>query len=161
MPDTHAADTMLSTHPGLPARLRDLSLRAKAQLDRAPALARQQWDHLPERLVATLERLKVRVRDGLEIPSRQDLADLADRIEAVDARLAKLAARPIPRPATVKAPEAAAVMPATAPAAEAKAPAESKKAKKSPPAAAKTAKAPKKAKKSAAPNKKPTPKRPK
>lgn len=160
MPDTSSAEikagSMLSPHTGLPAKLRDLSVRAKTQIDRAPALAREQWGTLPDRLLATVERVKTRVRDTLEIPSRQDLADLADRIEAVDARLAQLAARPAPAPAPRET--AAATEASEAPAEKTKAPAQSKKSRKTPPAAAKTTKA-KAAKKSPAKPKKPAPKR--
>lgn len=103
-PETH--DAALA---GFSERLRERAKVVKTQLDAAEAKARQRLADSRQRLVATragqavqevpvklrtaLHQAVGKVRDGLDLPSRRDVSELAQRIDDLDRKLGEYEAQ--------------------------------------------------------------------
>jgi hypothetical protein len=78
-------------------RIRDSLAIVQSRVSIVEARARQQWLSLPDQVRtqvrAAASRLRLAVRDALELPSRNDLVDLAGRLDDIEKRLATIAAR--------------------------------------------------------------------
>ncbi len=85
-----------ATDPALTSRIRTSLALAQTRITAVPARARAQWDELPAQLRETLDKVltgaRDRLRDALDLPSRDELASLMARVEELDARLANLQA---------------------------------------------------------------------
>lgn len=94
---------------GFGERLRERAKVVKTQLDAAEAKARQRLADSRQRLVATkagqavqevpvklrtaLHQAVGKVRDGLDLPSRRDITELAQRIDDLDRKLGEYEAQ--------------------------------------------------------------------
>lgn len=85
--ELHPEPTQPST--GLSTRIRDGLALVQHQLGTAPVRA-MKWAELRGELRERLLRLMARIRAGLDIPSRSELAELITRLDALDAKLADL-----------------------------------------------------------------------
>jgi hypothetical protein len=88
---------------GFGDRIRERARVVKTQLDAAEAKARQRWAESKERLAGSRAGQRVqevpvklrtalhqavgKVRDGLDLPSRRDISELAQRIDDLDRKL--------------------------------------------------------------------------
>ena len=73
---------------GLGNRLKAQAAVVKAQLDAAEARARRTWQEVPGKVKGAVQQAFGKVRDGLDLPSRREVTDLAQRIEDLDRKLA-------------------------------------------------------------------------
>ena len=85
-----------TTDPALTSRIRTSLALAQTRITAVPARARAQWDELPAQLRDTLDKVltgaRDRLREALDLPSRDELATLLSRVEELDRRLANLQA---------------------------------------------------------------------
>jgi hypothetical protein len=83
---------------GFGDRIRERARVVKSQLDAAENRARQRWaesktkagqrfQEVPVKLRSALQQAVDKVRDGLDLPSRRDLNELAQRIDELDRKL--------------------------------------------------------------------------
>lgn len=83
--DHPAADAAFGT------RIRTGLALAQTRITAVPGRARAQFSEIPSNLRGALDRLvtnaQSKVRSALDLPSRDDLASLLERVEAIDAKL--------------------------------------------------------------------------
>jgi hypothetical protein len=79
------ATTSDSSSQNVSERLRTGLALVQSQL--SVERARSRWSGFPESLRAALQRAASRVRDRLDIPSKAELSELVQRIEAIDRKL--------------------------------------------------------------------------
>jgi hypothetical protein len=100
-----AAEQQAAEAAGFGDRIRERARVVKSQLDAAEAKARQRWveskarqrltetktsqklQEVPTRLRSALQLAVVRVRTGLDLPSRRELIELSQRIDELDRKL--------------------------------------------------------------------------
>jgi hypothetical protein len=98
-------DAAQSTVSAFRDRIRERARVVKTQLDAAEGRARQRWadsrarqvlassragqrvQEVPVKLRTALHQAVGKVRDGLDLPSRRDLSELANRIDDLDRKL--------------------------------------------------------------------------
>ena len=84
-------DTDTSSRLG--SRLRDGLTLAQTRIHTIEEQAKHQWEGIPAQARATLNRMLVRIRTTLDLPSRSELASLVERIEELDHKLEALEQR--------------------------------------------------------------------
>lgn len=108
-PTTQQPETQDAALAGFSDRIRERAKVVKTQLDAAEAKARQRLADSRQRLVATragqavqvvpvklrtaLNQAVGKVRDGLDLPSRRDITELAQRIDDLDRKLGEYEAQ--------------------------------------------------------------------
>ncbi len=80
----------IATSGGIGGRIRDSLTVAQTRLHSVEARAKAQWLGLPESLQNAFERLVLRLRDSLDLPSREEVSLLVDRLEGLDRKLAAI-----------------------------------------------------------------------
>ncbi len=81
-------DTQASN--SLSDRLRNGLALAQTRIQTMEERAKHQWTDLPAQLRTALDRAFARIRTTLDLPSRADMSDLMDRIEALDRKIGAL-----------------------------------------------------------------------
>lgn len=81
-------DTQASNR--LSDRLRNGLALAQTRISTIEERAKHQWTDLPTQLRTALDRAFARIRTTLDLPSRADVSDLMDRIEALDRKIGAL-----------------------------------------------------------------------
>lgn len=76
----------------LGARLKTRLALVSARAAAAEKSAREGWLEVPDKLRAALQAIARRVRSGLDVPSRREVAELADRLDDIDRKLARIEA---------------------------------------------------------------------
>lgn len=71
-------------------RLRNGLALAQTRIQTMEERAKHQWTDLPAQLRTALDRAFARIRTTLDLPSRADVSDLMDRIEALDRKIGAL-----------------------------------------------------------------------
>lgn len=74
-------------------RLRNGLALAQTRIHTMEERAKHQWTDLPAQLRTALDRAFARIRTTLDLPSRGDVSDLMDRIEALDRKIGALEKR--------------------------------------------------------------------
>jgi hypothetical protein len=74
-------------------RLRNGLALAQTRIHTMEERAKSQWTDLPAQLRTALDRAFARIRTTLDLPSRADVSDLMDRIEALDRKIGALEKR--------------------------------------------------------------------
>lgn len=74
-------------------RLRNGLALAQTRIHTMEERAKNQWTDLPAQLRTALDRAFARIRTTLDLPSRADVSDLMDRIEALDRKIGALEKR--------------------------------------------------------------------
>lgn len=74
-------------------RLRNGLALAQTRIHTMEERAKNQWTDLPAQLRTALDRAFARIRTTLDLPSRADVSDLMDRIEALDRKIGVLEKR--------------------------------------------------------------------
>jgi polyhydroxyalkanoate synthesis regulator phasin len=85
--------TATTTAAGVTDKLKEQVKVVRAQIEAAPDKAKQRWNTVQGAVKATVQQAFVKVRDGLDLPSRKELTSLATRIEELDRKLADLETR--------------------------------------------------------------------
>lgn len=101
----------------LSERLRSGLALAQTRIHSMEARAKNQWTDLPVQLRSVVDRAVARLRTSLDLPSRSDVTDLVERLEALDRKIVALEKRQGKRgaaAATDSAADAEEVEPATA-----------------------------------------------
>jgi polyhydroxyalkanoate synthesis regulator phasin len=73
---------------GFSERIRERAKLVRAQIDAAEARAKQRWQEMPAKVKGALQQAVVKVRDGLDLPSRTEINSLAQRIDELDRKIA-------------------------------------------------------------------------
>ena len=81
-------DTQASN--SLSDRLRNGLALAQTRIQTMEERAKHQWTDLPAQLRTALDRAFARIRTTLDLPSRADMSDLMDRMEALDRKIGAL-----------------------------------------------------------------------
>ena len=84
-------DTQASNR--LSERLRSGLALAQTRIHTMESRAKNQWTDLPVQLREMLDRAVARLRTTLDLPSRSDVSDLVDRLEALDRKIVALEKR--------------------------------------------------------------------
>lgn len=71
-------------------RLRNGLALAQTRIHTMEERAKHQWSDLPAQLRTALDRAFTRIRTTLDLPSRADVSDLMERIEALDRKIGAL-----------------------------------------------------------------------
>lgn len=71
-------------------RLRNGLALAQTRIQTMEERAKNQWTDLPAQLRTALDRAFARIRTTLDLPSRADVSDLMERIEALDRKIGAL-----------------------------------------------------------------------
>jgi hypothetical protein len=71
-------------------RLRNGLALAQTRIQTMEERAKHQWTDLPAQLRTALDRAFARIRTTLDLPSRADMSDLMDRLEALDRKIGAL-----------------------------------------------------------------------
>jgi hypothetical protein len=74
-------------------RLRNGLALAQTRIHTMEERAKSQWTDLPAQLRTALDRAFARIRTTLDLPSRADVSDLMERIEALDRKIGALEKR--------------------------------------------------------------------
>jgi hypothetical protein len=77
----------------LSERLRNSLALAQTRIQTMETRAKTQWTDLPVQLRGVVDRAVARLRDTLDLPSRSEVSDLVDRLEALDRKIGALEKR--------------------------------------------------------------------
>lgn len=88
-------ENQTTTEPtaGLTDKLKEQAKEVRAQIETAPAKAKQRWGSVQDALLVAVQQAFEKVRVGLDLPSRKELTTLSQRIEDLDRKLAELETR--------------------------------------------------------------------
>jgi cell envelope opacity-associated protein A len=114
-PEAINDDTQASNR--LSERLRNGLALAQTRIHTVETRAKNQWADLPTQLRGVVDRAVARLRTTLDLPSRSDVSELVERLEALDRKIAALEKRQAKRAAGAE--NAAAASEAAAPVAAA------------------------------------------
>lgn len=84
-------DTQASNR--LSERLRSGLALAQTRIQTMETRAKTQWTDLPVQLRAAVDRAVARLRNTLDLPSRSEVSDLVERLEAIDRKIVALEKR--------------------------------------------------------------------
>jgi hypothetical protein len=90
-PEAINDDTQASNR--LSERLRSGLALAQTRIHTVETRAKNQWADLPTQLRGVVDRAVARLRTTLDLPSRSDVSDLVERLEALDRKIAALEKR--------------------------------------------------------------------
>jgi hypothetical protein len=90
-PEAINDDTQASNR--LSERLRTGLALAQTRINTVEARAKNQWADLPAQLRGVVDRAVARLRTTLDLPSRSDVSELVERLEALDRKIAVLEKR--------------------------------------------------------------------
>lgn len=68
-------------------RFRTRAKEVRAQLDAAEARAKERWSQVPDKLRGAFQQAVLKVRVGLDLPSRSELNSLSERLDQLDQKL--------------------------------------------------------------------------
>lgn len=77
----------------LSERLRSGLALAQTRIQTMESRAKTQWTDLPVQLRGVVDRAVARLRDTLDLPSRSEVSDLVERLEALDRKIGALEKR--------------------------------------------------------------------
>jgi hypothetical protein len=96
-PEAIIDDTQASNR--LSERLRSGLALAQTRIQTVETRAKNQWADLPTQLRGVVDRAVARLRTTLDLPSRSDVSELVERLEAIDQKISALEKRQSKRPA--------------------------------------------------------------